>query len=72
MYGGVTSKRVCSRSGDCGVRLGMAQVQANIMGFLGKTTLRDLLGGRPKTGRRSSKERGGRTGRAAPKARKRG
>lgn len=65
----VTSKRACSRSGDCEVRLRWGQIQGSIIAFLGKTTLHDLLGRRPKTGRRSSRKRGGETGRGARKAR---
>ena len=53
----VTSKSACSRSDDCGVRLKWQQVQPGIMGLLGKTTLRDLLDGRPKTGHGSRKRK---------------
>ena len=67
-----TSKRACSRSVDCEVRLRWHQVQGSIIAFLGKTTLHDVFGGRPKTGRRSSKKTGGETGRGARKARGRG
>ncbi len=68
----VTNKRACSRYGDCEVRLRWRQVQGGIIAFLGKTTLHDLLGGRPKTGRRSSRKTGSGTGRGARKARGRG